>query len=394
VNLSQAHPAVQRAIESARRGVLAAPRSGRAWGELGLSLRAHTFDPEANACLAQAMRFDPQEVLWPYICGSSLSVRNRPEAKRCFRRAASLRPDLALPRLRLAELYLEERHLDDAEGEYQSALKCDPENARGMLGLGLVAFARGDVEAARRWAAQSYARDPEQRTTSELLLRVFRRLDDREGAARQQAVLDKLPPGETGWDDPLAEKVLLMRRDPGGMAASAEALLARGRSSEAIAVLEQLVQTAPETTQWSTQLGRLLIQHGDFHRARQVLDAALERHPGSADLHFQSGAAWYVGRRWEQAAAEFRDAVRLKADYSDAQYNLGHALKQLHDRDGAIAAFREAVRFRPDYAAAYTNLGELLLAGGAREAARSALETAARLDPQDPQTRKLLKQLE
>src|SRR5262245_32526142 len=98
VNLSQAHPAVRRAIESAQAAVRAAPRSGPAWGELGLYLRAHELDCQANICLGLAMRFDPQEVLWPYVRGSSLSVRDRPQAERCFRLAARLRPDLALPR--------------------------------------------------------------------------------------------------------------------------------------------------------------------------------------------------------------------------------------------------------------------------------------------------------
>jgi tetratricopeptide (TPR) repeat protein len=391
VDLTAAHPAVRRAIVNARDAVRAAPRSGAAWGELGLYLRAHEFDLQANVCLVQAMHYDPQEILWPYVRGSSLSVRDRPESERCFRIAARLRPELALPRLRLAELYLEERRLDDAQGEYEAALRAEPENARAMLGLGLVAIERGEVETARRWAEQSFARDPEQRTTAELLVRVCRRLGDTEALDRWQKVLGKLPAEDVGWDDPFGEKVLQMRRDPGGLAALAHDLLARKRLAEAIDVLERLVSMAPETSQWAVLLGRTLTRQGNLKRARQVLDEGLRRHPEAADLHFQSGVAYYFERQWEDAAAAFREALRLKPDFSDAHYNLGHALKQLDDQSGAIAAFREAVRFRPDYAAAYVNLGELLLASGDREGARAALETAVQLTPHDAQAVKLLK---
>src|SRR5262249_37057513 len=202
------------------------------------------------------------------------------------------RPDLALPRVRLAELFLEERRLDEAHEEYQAALGIDPESARAMLGLGLVAFTRGDIEAARKWANQSYERDPQQRTTSELLLRVFRRLGETEAATRQQELLARLPPGEIGWDDEFGRKVLLMRRDPGGLEAVALDLLAQGRHSDAIWAFEKLAAIDPETGQWPALLGRELIRHGDLRRARQILDAAIALHPESADLHFQSGVAF------------------------------------------------------------------------------------------------------
>jgi len=394
VDLSAAHPVVRRFITDAIEAVRAAPRSGRAWGELGLSLRAHEFDPQAIVCLRQAMQFEPRETTWPYVLASALSVRDRPESERCFRIASSLQPRLALPRLRLGELYLEERRLEEARIEYDTALQLEPDSARAMLGCALIEMAREDTESARRWAEKSWALDPEQRSTAEVLLRVYRRLADKAGESRMQEALAQLPVEEVGWDDPFGEKVLLMRRDPGGMAAAAHDLIARKRLAEAVVVLERLVPMAPETSQWPVLLGRQLIRQGNLARAREVLDAALHQHPESADVHFQSGVERYLRRQWSAAADDFRAALRLKPDFSDAHYNLGHTLKELQDREGAIAAFREAVRFRPDYAAAYTNLGELLLEAGERVAAGNALRTAARLSPRDPQTVKLLSQLE
>ncbi len=386
VDLSHAHVAVTRGIETARKAVIAAPRSGLAWGELGLYLRAHTFDAEAESCLAQAMRYAPHEALWPYIRGAILSVRDPAEAELCFRLTARLRPELGLPRIRLGELFLEQRRLDDAETEFQAAIQIEPENARAWLGLGLVAMTRGDTATARRLAEQSFALDPLPRQTAALLLRVFHRQGDMAAAARQQAVVDQLSRADVAWPDPFEEKVTQKRRDLARLADAAHELEEKGSLPEAVAVLERLYADEPDSPQWPVAMGRLLIQRRNFKGAVQVLDLALARHPHSAELHFQRGVVDFLIEEWEPAAARFQQAIELKPDFSDAYYNLGQTLIRLDDRARAISAFRDAVRFRPTFAAAYTNLGKLLIECGEREAGRAALETAARLDPEDRQT--------
>ncbi|MGE5194566.1 MAG: hypothetical protein ACM3U2_18905, partial [Deltaproteobacteria bacterium] len=74
VDLAQAPAAVRAAIVRGLDAVRADPRSGKAWGRLGLVLRAHEFGNEANACLAVAARLEPREFLWPYIEGVSLTI--------------------------------------------------------------------------------------------------------------------------------------------------------------------------------------------------------------------------------------------------------------------------------------------------------------------------------
>src|SRR5579863_4975526 len=48
IDLSSADPAVKQAIQTAQSAVLASPRSGAAWGELGEVLEAHIFHQEAQ----------------------------------------------------------------------------------------------------------------------------------------------------------------------------------------------------------------------------------------------------------------------------------------------------------------------------------------------------------
>src|ERR1051325_1665145 len=47
-------------IETSRQAVVTAPRSGEAWGRLGMALHAAEFYPEARICYARATWLDPQ----------------------------------------------------------------------------------------------------------------------------------------------------------------------------------------------------------------------------------------------------------------------------------------------------------------------------------------------
>ncbi len=45
-----------------------------------------------------------------------------------------------------------------------------------------------------------------------------------------------------------------------------------------------------------------------------------------------------------EVAAEFREAIRLRPDFAEAQNNLGLVLTQTDQDEPALAAFREAIR--------------------------------------------------
>ena len=52
-------PPVRQGIEGKRRAVLAAPRSGTAWGEVAMAFDAHDASTDAVACYRRAMDLDP-----------------------------------------------------------------------------------------------------------------------------------------------------------------------------------------------------------------------------------------------------------------------------------------------------------------------------------------------
>jgi tetratricopeptide (TPR) repeat protein len=152
-------------------------------------------------------------------------------------------------------------------------------------------------------------------------------------------------------------------------------------------------------------------------RRRQLLRAALVRQPGDLGLLMTLGLTYPSNQRegaeerlrWFQAAvaahpsapaplvdlgialadkgdldgalACFKEAVRLDPKLAPAHNNLGTALRDRDDLDGALACFKEAVRLDPKYATAHYNMGNVLRARGDPDGAVVAYEEAVRLDP-------------
>jgi hypothetical protein len=54
-------------IEEKRQAGLAAPRSGSAWGEVGMAPAAQDIPPEAMVCYRRAIDLDPNDGRWPYL---------------------------------------------------------------------------------------------------------------------------------------------------------------------------------------------------------------------------------------------------------------------------------------------------------------------------------------
>jgi protein O-GlcNAc transferase len=54
-----------------------------------------------------------------------------------------------------------------------------------------------------------------------------------------------------------------------------------------------------------------------------------------------------------KAHSYYKEAIRLKPNFSDAHLNAGNVLKALGLPTEAIASYQKAIQLRPDYAIAY-----------------------------------------
>jgi Tfp pilus assembly protein PilF len=93
-----------------------------------------------------------------------------------------------------------------------------------------------------------------------------------------------------------------------------------------------------------------------------------------------AGALGYFGRHGE-AAAELREALRLRPAYSDALHNLGVALEHLERFDEAAARMEEAIGLEPNRSHIHAHLSNALRKAGRPEEAAEVARRAIRLGP-------------
>ena len=167
-------------------------------------------------------------------------------------------------------------------------------------------------------------------------------------------------------------------------------------------------------------LGVLFWQKGDFDKATEELQKAIQNQPNYAEAHYTLGTVYKQQGKLPDAAASLREAIRLQPDFAGAHTTLAAVLRQLGDGqgaveeakagakiaassnnlqtatfatnsgkrllaagdvDGAIAQFQSAIRSEPNYAAAHYQLGLALTQGGQKDAAKKEFQRAAELDP-------------
>jgi len=107
-------------------------------------------------------------------------------------------------------------------------------------------------------------------------------------------------------------------------------------------------------------------------------------------VHLSRGKLAFEAQRYAEAAGEFRKAVAAKPDSVTARMNLGAALTQLGDLQGAAEQFEEALRIEPGKVNAHYNLAVVLASQNKHGETIIHLHSALNVDPNDLNARFLL----
>jgi cytochrome c-type biogenesis protein CcmH/NrfG len=170
-------------------------------------------------------------------------------------------------------------------------------------------------------------------------------------------------------------------------------LMIAGLSPQAIALLRRAQQEHPGEF-WinhSLALTYYHMQPPRFDEAARYWTAALAvRRNAPTYVNLAAALAKQEGPgRLDEALNAVRRAVRLQPDWYEARVHLGNYLLQQKRADEAAVEFREAVRLRPE-CSTYLCLAGALLSFGAVDEARTALQEGIRLRPDDVETHMLL----
>lgn len=394
LDLATADPLVAKAVAEARAQVQQAPRSGAAWGRLGMVLLAHGWYSPAHASFDQAERLEPREPRWPYFNSRALDNIDSDAALAKARRAAELAGDgQETVRLRYAERLLGLDRPDEAVQQFRLLLQKQPDHARAHLGLARREHLRGRLEQSLEHLNRSRL-DVHTRKASYLLLATVEQERGNETeAARKASEAAELPP-DADWPDPLEVELAQLQTGRSAGQRHAVWLMNQGRGPEAVALLQQLVQRYPQSdTAWLT-LGKALLMVNEPAGAETAFRKATELTRESVEAPFQLARALMAQNKYRDAVASLRKAAEIKPEAAQVHFVLGQCLLREGDESGAIAAFRAAVRYKPQFFEAHTELGELFAKKGQNTQARDHLQAALQLNPADAKAKRLLEQMQ
>src|SRR5256712_6569471 len=182
--------------------------------------------------------------------------------------------------------------------------------------------------------------------------------------------------------------------------------LSRRSYSETINYFETALASAPDANRIHYSLAMAYRGSGNAEKAKDHLARQGSVGVRAADplvdglqqlikgerIHLIRGRLALEARRYADAAYEFRKAVEANPDSLSAHINLGAALTQTGDLQGASAQFEEAVRIDTEHTVAHYNLAVLLARDNQHEPAIGHLHHVLKVYPDDLGARFLLAQ--
>ncbi|HEY6120000.1 MAG TPA: tetratricopeptide repeat protein [Pyrinomonadaceae bacterium] len=106
-------------------------------------------------------------------------------------------------------------------------------------------------------------------------------------------------------------------------------------------------------------LTNLYAQQGQFDKAHERVDRAIQSYPNNASLHFIKAQIYGYQRNAQGAETELSKTLELDANYINAYYSLAALYINSHQEERAIAEYRKVLERTPDSSGAYTLIGML-----------------------------------
>ena len=159
-------------------------------------------------------------------------------------------------------------------------------------------------------------------------------------------------------------------RDFGGFAAS------QGQN-------EPITPIDPTSEEQLLRSGNRHLQQGKYEEAIADYNEAIRINPESAQAYTNRGTVKGMLARHEEAIADFNEAIRINPQDTDAYNNRGSAKIKLGRPEEAIADFNQAIRINPQYPLAYYNRGNAKKALDQHDQAIADYDQTIGINPQD-----------
>lgn len=130
-------------------------------------------------------------------------------------------------------------------------------------------------------------------------------------------------------------------------------LLDEGHYEQALSLLAKAEQAEPQRPGLHIQIGEIYLRMKQWQRADDAFTKALTIDPLNFHAHLGLARAYHARRRYEAAAREALETVRLMFHYPLAHFVLGRALFRLYRFDAAERSLSVATNLNPNFVQAH-----------------------------------------
>jgi tetratricopeptide (TPR) repeat protein len=249
-------------------------------------------------------------------------ANNQPDqAEASFKKAVDVDPKAMNAQIALGTFYQSVNRLPEAEQQFQHAIEIDPTSIAPRSALMRLLMREG--------------KSPE---AEALALKTKKELPDNPDAYRM--------PGDfyiatSDFDKASAEYGSLYKDHPQNsqvMRKYIQILILKNRLDEAAKLNDEILQSNPHDSEALTFKGQIQLRQNDAAGAIDSLQNAIGGDANNAIAHYQLGQAFHQQHDDTHAEQEWRRAVALRPDLTDAQRSLALLEKQRGDSAGGKAA--------------------------------------------------------
>ncbi len=388
-DLTDAVPVFREAVLDADRRARTLGRAAGGLKDLAALYHANGRYAEALACYEGLQRLEPMEPRWFHLPATLAAGYGQADtAIGWWERTLKLAPDYLPARLRLGDSLLKASRGAEAAAVYAAALRTQPDEPYALHGLARLDLEAGRFDEARRRLETVVAKTNGQ-LGYDLIVTLYERLGETARATALRAAA-KASGAHRDPPDPWADALLAVCYDPFRLALSAGAIAREGRPGEAMGLLRQAIELAPNDVSVRFQLALLARDQNDIATAREQLHQCTALAPDFADGWYHLSVLQHgVG---ERASAERTLAEGLRRCPQSPGLHLLNAqrLRDANRIGEAITAFQTSIRLRPNEPEAYLELGNVLIRLGREAEAVRHYRTAWEVEPGNPAALSLL----
>ncbi len=155
-----------------------------------------------------------------------------------------------------------------------------------------------------------------------------------------------------------------------------------GRYLEALKSLSRAVDIAPKEAKFHNALALAYGARGLYDRAKEHFKESILLDPMMSEAHLNLSALYLKEESWDKARESANGALKnvFYKTPEFAYYNIGWAMFNKGDIQGAVISFTKSVEVNPRYLRAHNDLGFVLERAGRDDDAEQAYLNALRLD--------------